>query len=65
MNDIDHLGYDRLKGYYRDQLVTIGKGVASPIPMVGCPLAEIIGAAVPQQRADRIAAYIKEPGARI
>ena len=51
--------YDPLDDNYRDQLVAIGKGAASLVPLVGGPLAEIIGAAIPNQRADRIAAYVR------
>lgn len=52
-------GYDPLDEDYRDQLVAIGKGAASLIPLVGGPLSEIIGYAIPNQRADRIAAYVR------
>lgn len=33
-------GYDPLDEDYRDQLVAIGKGAASLIPLVGGPLSE-------------------------
>lgn len=57
--------YDPLEDDYRDQLATIGKGVASLVPLVGGPLAEIIGIAIPNQRADRIATYVRGLEARI
>lgn len=49
----------------RDRLVALGKGAAGLIPMVGGPLAEIIGVIIPGQRADRIAAYLRALAARI
>jgi hypothetical protein len=51
--------YDPLDDDYRDQLVAIGKGAVSLVPLVGGPLAEIIGVSIPNQRADRIAAYVR------
>jgi hypothetical protein len=57
--------YDPLNDDYRDQLVAIGKGAVSLVPLVGGPLAEIIGAAIPNQRADRIAAYVRGLDTRI
>ena len=57
--------YDPLDDDYRDQLVAIGKGAVSLVPLVGGPLAEIIGAAIPNQRADRIAAYVRGLDERI
>lgn len=65
MNDQEPDAYHPLDDDYRDQLVAIGKGAASLIPLVGGPLGEIIGAAIPNQRADRIAAYIRGLDARI
>ncbi len=57
--------YDPLEDDYRDQLVAIGKGAVSLVPLVGGPLAEMIGVAIPNQRADRIAAYVRGLEARI
>lgn len=57
--------YDELQDDYRDQLVAIGKGAVSLVPLVGGPLAEIIGTAIPNQRADRIAAYVQRLAERI
>lgn len=57
--------YDPLEDDYRDQLVAIGKGAVSLVPLVGGPLAEIIGSAIPNQRADRIASYVRRLSDRI
>lgn len=57
--------YDPLDDDYRDQLVSIGKGVAGLVPLIGGPLAEIIGVTVPNQRADRIATYVRALDRRI
>ena len=65
MSDEEPSGYDPLDDDYRDQLVAIGKGAVSLVPLLGGPLAEIIGVAVPNQRADRIAAYVRELDRRI
>lgn len=65
MSGGDQIGYDKLDDDYRDQLVAIGKGATSLIPLVGGPLAEIIGAVVPNQRADRITSYVRKLDARI
>ncbi|WP_337829249.1 hypothetical protein [Pseudonocardia sp. TMWB2A] len=56
---------DNLDDQLRDQLVVIGKGVASLIPLVGGPLAEIIGVVVPGQRADRIVEYLRKLASRV
>ncbi|BBI51134.1 hypothetical protein HORIV_35550 [Vreelandella olivaria] len=42
-----------------DKLVSLGRGASGLIPMVGGPLAEIIGNVIPGQRADRIAKYLR------
>ena len=57
--------YDPLDDDYRDQLATIGKGVASLVPLFGGPLAEIVGKAIPNQRADRIATYMRNLSSRL
>lgn len=57
--------YDKLDDNYRDQLAVIAKGAVSLVPLVGGPSAELIGVAIPNQRADRIAAYVRDLGARI
>lgn len=57
--------YDPLENDYRDQLAAIGKGAVSLVPLVGGPLAEIIGVAIPNQRADRIATYVRGLDAKI
>ncbi|WP_260598290.1 hypothetical protein [Sphingomonas endolithica] len=57
--------YDPLDDDYRDQLVAIGKGAVSLVPLIGGPLAENIGVAIPNQRADRIAGYVRGLDTRI
>lgn len=56
---------DGLDDNLRDRLVAIGKGAVSLVPLAGGPLAEIVGAVIPGQRADRIAAYLRALSARI
>lgn len=51
---------DGLDDDLRDRLVAIGKSAVSVVPIAGGPLAEIIGAVIPGQRADRIVAYLRE-----
>lgn len=65
MDDSSLPGYDPLENDFRDQLATIGKGVVSLIPLLGGPLAEIVGQAIPNQRADRVAAYLRELQRRV
>lgn len=48
-----------------DKLVSLGKGASGLIPMVGGPLAEIIGNVIPGQRADRVAKYLRGLSIRI
>jgi len=55
---------DGLDDGWRDRLVAIGKGAAGAVPFAGGILAEIIGAVIPGQRTDRIAAYIRTLAAR-
>lgn len=49
----------------RDYLAIAGKGVAGCLPFVGGLVAEILGAAIPKQRVDRIAAYLRILEARL
>lgn len=56
---------DGLDENLRDRLVTIGKGAVSLVPLAGGPLAEIVGAVIPGQRADRIAAYLRALAGRV
>lgn len=65
MTDQGPDAYDPLDDDYRDQLVAIAKGAVSLVPLVGGPLGEIIGAAIPNQRADRVAAYVRALDSRI
>lgn len=55
---------EELDDNLRDRLVAVGKGVVSFIPSLGGPLAEIIGAVIPGQRADRITAYLRNLAGR-
>ncbi|GEM_PF-333441 len=48
-----------------DRLVSIGKGAAGFIPMIGGPLAEVVGNVIPGQRADRVAKYLRALSARV
>ncbi|MGY0555390.1 hypothetical protein ACW17M_19430 [Vreelandella sp. 2A-K22] len=48
-----------------DKLVSLGKGATGLIPMVGGPLAEIIGNVIPGQRAGRVAKYLRALSARV
>lgn len=48
-----------------DKLVSLGKGASGLIPMIGGPLAEIIGNVIPGQRADRVAKYLRALSIRV
>lgn len=65
MSATDLPGYDPLQDDFRDQLVAIGKGAVSLVPLIGGPLAEIIAVSVPNQRADRVAAYLRNLAQRV
>lgn len=65
MSDDQRTEPDGLDENFRDRLVTIGKGAASLVPLAGGPLAEIVGAVIPGQRADRIAAYLRALAAKV
>ena len=56
---------DGLDDSWRDRLVAIGKGAAGAIPWGGGLVAEIVGAVIPGQRADRIADYLRALSARV
>ena len=56
---------DDLESGETDKLAAITRGVTSLVPMVGGLLGELITAAIPNQRADRIAKYLKELNERI
>lgn len=61
-------GYDTNDGLdsdFRDQLVAIGKGVVGIVPVVGGTIAEILGAVIPQQRADRVTTYLRELNSKV
>jgi hypothetical protein len=61
----DDSGSDGLDEQWRDKLVAIGKGVAGAIPVVGGLVGELVGVAIPGQRADRIAYYLRGLAVRI
>ena len=56
---------DGLDDNLRDKLVAIGKGVANLIPFAGGLIGEVVGLAIPTQRADRIAQYLRELTLRV
>ena len=65
MDDTGGTNKDGLDEDIRDRMVAIGKGIISLVPFAGGPLAEIVGAVVPTQRADRIAAYLRALSNRV
>tara|TARA_R110002072_G_scaffold150962_1_gene300019 strand:- start:497 stop:1231 length:735 start_codon:yes stop_codon:yes gene_type:complete len=56
---------DGLEENYRDKLAAIGRGAAGSIPLAGGILAEVVGAVIPGQRADRITAYLRALASRV
>ncbi|WP_347303664.1 hypothetical protein V5740_03310 [Croceibacterium sp. TMG7-5b_MA50] len=56
---------DGLDDEWRDKLVAIGKGVAGAVPFAGGVISEVVGMVIPGQRADRIAAYLRELASRV
>ena len=56
---------DGLDDNWVDKAVAATKGAAGLVPMFGGPLAEVIGVAIPGQRADRIATYVRQLSARL
>jgi hypothetical protein len=50
---------DGLDDNWRDRLVAVTKGAVGAIPWAGGLVAEIVGAVIPGQRADRIAEYLR------
>lgn len=61
----DEVPRDSLDDNLRDKLVAIGKGVASVVPLAGGIMAEVVGVVIPEQRADRIAAYLRALTSRV
>jgi len=59
------LSHDDLDDKLVDKLVSLGKGASGLIPMIGGPLAEIIGNVIPGQRADRVAKYLRALSIRV
>ena len=64
-NDSDEQSDDGLDDNWVDKVVAATKGAAGLVPMFGGPLAEVIGVAIPRQRTDRIATYIRELSTRL
>lgn len=64
MDENDHQP-DGLDSNFRDKLVAIGKGAAGVIPLAGGLIAEVVGVAIPEQRADRIASYLRSLADRV
>ncbi|NRB55416.1 MAG: hypothetical protein HRU39_05455 [Salinicola sp.] len=58
-------GSDGLGNNYRDVLAALGRGIAGAVPVAGGMLAEIVGAVIPGQRADRITAYLRALSERV
>lgn len=50
---------DGLDASVRDRLVATAKGAASIVPFAGGPLGELIGEVIPNQRIDRLTAYVR------
>lgn len=44
----------------KDLLVSVAKGVAGTVPVIGSLVAEAIGALIPAQRLDRVVEYLKQ-----
>ncbi|MBC7767416.1 MAG: hypothetical protein H7124_01375 [Phycisphaerales bacterium] len=65
MTEGDRPKRDGLDDDIRDKLVVAGKSVVSIVPLAGGPLAEIVGAIVPGQRADRIVTYLRALDERV
>lgn len=64
MND-GQANSDGLEDNYRDKLTAIGRAAAGSIPLAGGILAEVVGAVIPGQRADRITAYLRALTSRV
>ena len=56
---------DALDENYRDKLAAIGRATVSAIPLAGGVLAEIVSSVIPDQRADRIAIYLRALAVRV
>lgn len=65
MSDSDERPDDGLDDNWVDKTVAVTKGAAGLVPLFGGPLAEVIGVAIPGQRADRIATYVRQLSARL
>ena len=56
---------DGLDENYRDKLAAIGRGVVGAVPIGGGILAEVVGAVIPGQRADRITTYLRALASKV
>lgn len=56
---------DGLDDNWRDRLVAVTKGAVGAIPLAGGLVAEVVGAVIPGQRADRIAEYLRALSAQV
>lgn len=56
---------EKLDENTQDRIAAIARGTTSLIPLVGGILGEVLTAIIPNQRADRIAAYLRELGNRM
>ncbi|OED64320.1 hypothetical protein A165_11130 [Vibrio tasmaniensis ZS-17] len=57
--------YEDLKDSPNDYLLSLVKGGAGMIPVVGAIVSEMIGSTIPNQRLDRVAAFLTELGKRL
>lgn len=64
MSDIG-LTQDGLDDNWRDRLVAVTKGAVGAVPLAGGLIAEIVGAIIPGQRADRITEYLRALSTRV
>lgn len=56
---------DDLNENARDRLVALTRGAANAVPFVGGLLGELVTGVIPQQRQDRIVAYLRELSERL
>lgn len=56
---------DNLDNTTRDHLVALTRGAVNAVPFVGGLLGELITSVIPEQRQERIVAYLRELGARL
>lgn len=56
---------DNLDNTTRDHLVALTRGAVNAVPFVGGLLGELITSIIPEQRQERIVAYLRELGSRL